>query len=80
MDEIEVFALFAAGSGLKGEFGHADDAVHGRADFVAHVGEEGAFGAVGGLGGFLGAEQFLGGALAVGDVAVAENFFHRLYH
>ena len=29
--------------------GHADDAVHGRADFVAHVGQELALGPIGGL-------------------------------
>ena len=31
---------------VKQEAGHTDDAVHGRPDLVAHVGEELAFGAV----------------------------------
>ena len=51
---------------LEREFGHADDAVHGRADLVAHVREEFALGAAGGLGciarpigGFLGLAQFV---------------------
>ena len=37
----------------KEEIRHADHAVHGRADLVAHVGEEGALGAIRGLRGVL---------------------------
>ena len=47
-----------ASSVLERQFGHADDAVHGGADFMAHVGQEFALGAVGGFGGFLGRGQF----------------------
>ncbi len=49
------------------EVDHADDAVQGGADFVAHAGEELAFGFAGGLGG---QARFLifSGALDVGDV------------
>ena len=36
------------------QLGEPEDGVHGGADFVRHVGQEGALGAVGGLGGFLG--------------------------
>ena len=50
--------------GVEGQLGHADDAVHGRADLVAHVGQELALGPVGGLGGVLGLAQFLLGPLA----------------
>ena len=46
----------------------AEDRVHGRADLVGHVGEEGALGPVRGLGGLLGDAELLG-LLAVGDVA-----------
>jgi hypothetical protein len=44
------------------QVGHADDGVHRGADLVAHVGQEGALGLVGRLGGLLGGGQF-GGAL-----------------
>ena len=49
----EVFALFRSEVGFQSEFGHADDAVHGGADLVAHIGEESALGTTGsaGLGG-----------------------------
>ena len=38
--------------GFQQEFRHADDAVHRRADFVAHVGQKLALGVVGRVGGF----------------------------
>ncbi|KAI3479879.1 hypothetical protein L1887_58027 [Cichorium endivia] len=53
-DRDEVLALRARQLGLEGERGHADDAVHGRADLVRHVGEELGLGAVGELGGLPG--------------------------
>ena len=53
----------------EGEVEHAEDAVHGRADLVAHVGQELALGPVGGLGGLLGPLQLFVRMLAVGDVA-----------
>ena len=34
---------------FKGQFGHADDPIHGGPDFVAHIGQEVALGPVGGL-------------------------------
>ena len=40
--------------------GYSDNAIHRRADFVAHVGQEGAFRHIGGVGDFLGFDQFLG--------------------
>ena len=49
----------AVSVGFQRQLRHADDAVHGRADFVAHVGQELALGAAGGLGGFLGLLQLL---------------------
>ena len=54
---------------VEHQLGHADDGVQGRADLVAHVGQEGALGAAGGLGGLLGRLQGLGGLLLLGDVA-----------
>ena len=47
--------------------GHHHDAVHRRADFVAHGGQEVALGDVGGLGGLLGDVQ-VGGALGDGPL------------
>ena len=51
LDHRQVVALLGRQVGVEGEIGHADDAVHRRADFVAHVGQELALGAVGLLGG-----------------------------
>ncbi len=63
---------------------HAHDAVERRAYLVAHVGQEFAFGAVGGLCRLLGAAQFAFGLLAGGTVAhdgqqqrVALFFLHQ---
>ena len=42
------------------EMGETDDGVHRGADFMAHVGQEGALGAIGFLGDFLGQRQFAG--------------------
>ena len=55
--------------GLQREFGHAHDAVHRRADFVAHVGEEVALGSIGFLGGVLGDSQFVFGSAQLGSRA-----------
>ena len=40
----EIFALFRREAGFQSELGHADDAVHGRANLVAHIGQERALG------------------------------------
>ena len=55
---------------IEHQLRHADDAVHGRADFVAHVGQELALGPVGGFGVFLGPMQIRFGLLSIGDVDV----------
>ena len=44
---LQVVPLLGVELGVERQFGHADDAVHRRADLVAHVGQEGAAGAVG---------------------------------
>ena len=46
----------------------ADDGVERRAQLVAHVGEEGALGAAGGLGRVAGLDQLLLGPLPLGDL------------
>ena len=53
----QVLALLGGEVGVEHELGHADDAVHRRADLVAHVGQELALRAVGRLGGLLGGSQ-----------------------
>ncbi len=53
----QVLALFGVQVGLEGQLRHAEDAVHGRADFVAHVGQEVALGAVGLFGRKFGFDQ-----------------------
>ena len=37
---LDIIALLVRQFGVQQQGGHADDAVHGRADFVAHVGQE----------------------------------------
>ena len=37
---LDIIALLVGQLGVQQQRGHADDAVHGRADFVAHVGQE----------------------------------------
>ena len=50
-------ALFRFGSVAFDQMGQADDGIHRRADLVTHVGEEGALGAAGRFGCFLGGRQ-----------------------
>ena len=67
-DNRHVLALLIGQRGIEGQIGHADDAVHRRADLVAHVGEEVALRPARRLGGILGQTQLGLGLLAVGDV------------
>ena len=59
LEEVGPLLLVAAVGAADQQLGEAEDAVERRADFVAHVGEELALGAVGRLGELLGAVQFL---------------------
>ncbi len=59
---FDVTALLVAERGFEQQAGHGDDAVHGRADFVAHVGQKFGLGAGGGFGGDAGGVQFAVGA------------------
>src|SRR5262249_5950178 len=52
-DGFDVVTLFGGQVGFKEQIGHADNAVHGCADFVANAGKEVAFGGIG-SGGFFG--------------------------
>jgi hypothetical protein len=69
-DGVDEVALLAGERGLHEEAGHADDAVHGRADFVRHGGEELALGAGGFVGLVLGAAELGLGLDAGGDVGL----------
>jgi len=60
LDGVDAVALHLVELGVGEDAGHADDAVHGGADFVAHDGEEFALGALGGL-------RLAGEFLLVGD-------------
>src|SRR5208337_2497553 len=53
MDEIEVFALVGRELSVENEFGHAQNAIERGTNFVAHIGEEHAFGFAGSFGGAL---------------------------
>ena len=55
---------------IEQQIGVAEDGGHRRANLVAHVGHERAFGVVGRLGGGGGGPQPVGGGLRVGDVVV----------
>ena len=68
-DDIGEGLLARVKLGLGEQFGHAQHAIHRRADLVAHIGQEFRFGAVGGLG----LEQGFGG---FGEGA-ADRLFHR---
>ncbi len=70
---LDVLVLRGVELGLEEQAGHADDTVHGRADFVAHVGEELALGPVAGLGHVLGLDELRLVLAALGDVAAGEG-------
>ena len=57
-DRLREFFLAVGQLGADQEFGHPQNAVHGRADFVAHVGEKSGFCHAGFLGAFLGRHEF----------------------
>ena len=61
--ETKVVALFLGELGVERGFGHTQDAVHRRADFVTHVRREMAFGKIGGFGGSFGSSKLLLGKL-----------------
>ncbi len=67
---LREIALLGVEAGFEEEIGEADDAVHRRADLVAHVREEVALGAVGHLGVDLGVLEFLLVNLARGNIGV----------
>jgi hypothetical protein len=71
--EIQMLALFACEVGIQHQFRHAQNAVERRANFVAHGGQEQAFGLAGGFRGALGVLQFVLGLLALRNVLGRDN-------
>ena len=68
VDFFNVVALLFIQRGLQRQVAHADDGVHGRANFVAHVGQEVALGFGGVFCRLLGAQHLLLSSLAGSDV------------
>src|ERR1022692_347176 len=67
VDHAGVISLFRDEVGIQEQLKHAKDAVHGGADFVAHIGQETAFRHVGGFGALARTNQFVLVALPLGD-------------
>ena len=65
---LDVLALALRHIGLEHQIGHANDGVHRGANFVAHIGQKGAFGAVGTLRNVFGLAQQRRGLALGGDV------------
>jgi hypothetical protein len=63
-------SLFVRQRTVEQQFGCAQYSVHGRADFVTHIGQKLALRFAGGLCGFLGRTEFLFGAFSVGRIDV----------
>ena len=77
-DETQMFALLGREIAVHHQFCHAENAVHGRANFVAHRRQERAFGFAGRFGGFLGALQFDLGLFSLRDVYGGSQYELRL--
>ncbi len=71
---VESFYLLGGDAFASKQVRHADDAVHRRADFMAHVGEEGALGNIGGFGTLLRGGQFDGALIHQGFQMVSMRF------
>ena len=68
IDRLGEAPLFVGQRGAQQQLGHAQDAVHRRADLMAHIGHELALGLAGGLGQVAGTLQFERVAALVGHV------------
>jgi hypothetical protein len=76
LDGLNVVALQRIETGVENQIGHADDAVHGCPDLMAHIGQELALGTARGLGPVTFGEQFggAGGDLEFEAVTVSKEF------
>ena len=73
IDPLQVVALLGVEFGAQGQAGHADDGVHGGADFVAHVGQKITLALVGRFGLLLGQHQGAFHAQLLGEVQAEGN-------
>ena len=78
LDRLQIVPLLGIEFGIERQLGHADDAVHRRTDFMAHVSQERAARLVRRLGGFLGGDQRRLGILDRTDVAQQDQHADRL--
>ena len=76
-DLVELFGLRPVGGTAAQDVGEADDGIHRRANFMAHVGQEGTLGLIGFFGGIacLGDFPGAGGNQFLQVIAVARQFF-----
>ena len=72
-DRLDIELLFIRQIGVGHQFCHADHAVHGGANLMAHIGEKGAFGAVGAFSLLAGGVEFAFIADRVGDIQRQKN-------
>ena len=75
LDDVQALALVRRQLGIEYLLGHSQDAVHGRANFVTHIGQKFALGAIGGFGAVPGQHQFrsAGGDFLLEIVAIAKQ-------
>ena len=78
LNHREVFSLVVVQLAVKHKLGHANDGVHRRSDFMAHVGEEITFGPICSISDFLCGEQFAFRFFASSDVV--PNSHHTAHH
>ena len=76
-DGLGIGALLGRQIGFQQQPRHAQHAVHGRADFVAHGGQEAGFGAAGRFGAVARLGQRVFQRLALGDVAADALHFDQ---
>src|SRR5260370_27838606 len=72
-DETQAVALLGGEFGVQHQLGHAENAVHGRANFMTHGREENALGFTGGFRGLLRGLQLLYCIAALRNIAEAPD-------
>src|SRR5690242_7235875 len=77
LHHAEIFPLLERQVRIESEFSHANNAIHGGADFMAHVGEKLRLGSIGGLGGFFRLSQRRLYLLAFANITIDDNEFCR---
>ena len=78
LDRLQALPLVVVHRRIEDQFGHADDGVHGRADFMADVGQELILGAIGRFGRLSGLARLLLQPFAFGDILQDRDRVGRL--